>query len=149
MYRHILIATDGSELASRGVDHGLRLARGFGARVTVLTVTERFPVMAGAAGEAWAAAAAELEVFDSRQAEHAQEVLRKAQEAAAAMGVPSEGVHVADAIPAEAIVAEATTRGADLVVMASHGRRGLGRLILGSQTAEVLAHSTVPVLVVR
>lgn len=149
MYHHILIATDGSELATRGLEQGLSLAKSLGARVTVITVTERFPVFAGAAGEAWAAAAAELESFDSRQAQMAAEVLAAATTAAAAAGVPADTLHVADALPATAIVEAAAKAGCDLIVMSSHGRRGLGRLLLGSQTAEVLAHSPVAVLVIR
>ena len=149
MYHHILIATDGSELATRGLDQGLSLAKSLGARVTVITVTERFPVFAGAAGEAWAAAAAELESFDSRQAQMAAEVLTAAASAASAAGVPAETLHVPDALPATAIVEAAAKAGCDLIVMSSHGRRGLGRLLLGSQTAEVLAHSPVAVLVIR
>ncbi|MBE2278263.1 MAG: universal stress protein [Rhodobacteraceae bacterium] len=149
MYNHILISTDGSELAGRGVDHGLALARALGSRVTFLVVTERFPIFAGAAGEAWTAAAAELETYETRQRELADQLLTAAKGEAERCGVPASTEHVPDSMPAPAIVETATRLGCELIVMSSHGRQGLQRLILGSQTSEVLASSTIPVLVVR
>ena len=149
MYSHILISTDGSEVAAKGLDHGLTLAKALGARVTIVTVTERFPAYVGAAAAGWFPSPEEIEGYDSRQAEIATEVLTGAQAAAAKVGVPVEVVHVANALPAEAIIDTAKSRDCALICMSSHGRRGLGRLLLGSQTAEVLAHSPVPVLVVR
>jgi nucleotide-binding universal stress UspA family protein len=150
MYKHILISTDGSEVAQKGVDHGLSLAKSLGARATVVTVTERFPVFAqaGIAG-AWAPAPVEMAQYEAAQKEIAQKVLAAVEAAADKLGVPAETVHVAEAYPAEAIVDLAKARDCSLIVMASHGRRGLRRLVLGSQTSEVLANSPVPVLVVR
>lgn len=149
MYHHILIATDGSELGTKGLDHGLTLARALGARVTVITVTERFPTYALSAGEVWIAAAEMEGEFDNRQKQVAEGVLKAARAAADKIGVTADMLHVPGAQPAEAIVATARDRGCSLICMSSHGRRGLGRLLLGSQTAEVLAHSPLPVLVVR
>lgn len=149
MYHHILISTDGSELGCKGLDHGLTLAKALGARVTVITVTERFPAYAISAGEVWITAA-ELEgEFETKQRQLAEDILATARDAAEKIGVPAEMLHVANALPAEAIVTAARERDCSLICMSSHGRRGLGRLLLGSQTAEVLAHSPVPVLVVR
>ncbi len=149
MYHHILISTDGSELGTKGLDHGLTLAKALGAKVTVITVTERFPAYAISAGEVWITAA-ELEgEFESNQQKLAEGILTAAREAADRIGVPAEMLHVPNAQPAEAIVTAARDRECSLICMSSHGRRGLGRLLLGSQTAEVLAHSPVPVLVVR
>lgn len=149
MYHHILISTDGSELATKGLDHGLTLAKALGSKVTVITVTERFPSYAISAGEVWIAAGDLEAEFEARQQELADRILDTAREAAEKIGVSAEMLHVPNALPAEAIVATARARECSLICMSSHGRRGLGRLLLGSQTAEVLTHSPVPVLVVR
>jgi nucleotide-binding universal stress UspA family protein len=146
MYKHVLIPTDGSEVAQKGVDHGLSLARSVGAKVTIVMVTERFPV---APGPDWIPGPTEIADYDARQKEGAAKVLGEIKAAADRLGVVSDAVHVPEAQPAEAIVATANKRQCDLVVMASHGRRGLSRLLLGSQTSEVLVSSPVPVLVVR
>jgi nucleotide-binding universal stress UspA family protein len=150
MYNHILISTDGSEVAQKGVDHGLSLAKSLGARVTIITVTERFPVYAeaGIAGT-WVPGPDEIAHYDAGRKEMAQKVLAAVEAAAKKLGVPADTVHVPDAYPAEAIVELAKARDCSLIVMSSHGRRGLRKLVLGSQTSEVLANSPVPVLVVR
>ncbi|MFZ5673238.1 MAG: universal stress protein [Pseudomonadota bacterium] len=149
MYKHILISTDGSKVGQNGVDHGLSLAKSLGAHVTLITVTERHPLVAGGAGAAWAAGVPDIATFQEAQTQYAKQVLDSAKLAAARLGVDASVLHVPDAYPAEAIVDAAKSEGCSLIVIASHGRRGLGRLLLGSQTAEVLAHSPVPVLVVR
>ena len=150
MYKHILISTDGSEVAQKGVDHGLSLAKSLGARVTIIMATERFPVSVhtGIAG-GWIPGPEEMSRYEAGQKEIAQEVLTAVAAAAKMIGVPADTVHVPEAYPAEAIVELAKARDCSLIVMASHGRRGLRKLVLGSQTAEVLADSPVPVLVVR
>lgn len=148
MYKHILIPTDGSECAGRGVEQGLALAKALGARVTLVTVTEPMPVFVGAAGLAWDPTLV-MGDYDKHADAAAKAVLEAAQRLAAAQGVSAETLHSPRAQPAEAIVDAAKAQGCDLIVMASHGRRGVRRLILGSQTAEVVAHSEVPVLVVR
>jgi nucleotide-binding universal stress UspA family protein len=151
MYKHILISTDGSEVAQKGVDHGLSLAKNLGARVTIIMVTERFPVSVhtgiGAAG--WIPGPEEIARYEARQKEFAQKVLAAVEAAAKKLGVPADTVHVPEAYPAETIIEVAKARDCSLIVMASHGRRGLRKLVLGSQTSEVLAGSPVPVLVVR
>jgi len=150
MYKHILISTDGSEVAQKGVDHGLSLAKSLGTPVTIIMVTERFPVSVynGIAG-GWIPGPEEMARYEARQKEFAQEVLAAVGAAAKKLGVPADTVHVPEAYPAEAIVEMAKARDCSLIVMASHGRRGLRKLVLGSQTSEVLAGSPVPVLVVR
>lgn len=145
MYKSILIPTDGSEFAAKGVEAGLALARALGAKVALVMVTEAIPAYAGLDGAAYAAAFAD---FDKLQAQSAAKVLASVKQQAEALGLIAETHHVARAQPAEAIVATAEAQGSDLIVMASHGRRGVRRLVLGSQTAEVLAHSAIPVLVV-
>lgn len=139
MYKHILISTDGSELAQKGVDHGLSLAKTLGSTVTVITVTEPYPLQSAATRASWIEA----------QANHAEAALSAARDMAAKAEVKIEVVHTTDQSPAEAIVEAAKKLGCDLIVMASHGRRGVSRLLLGSQTAEVVHYSAIPVLVVR
>ena len=149
MYKHILISTDGSEVAQKGVDHGLSLAKSLGAKVTIVTVTEPFPYHASAAGAGWVPIPADISGYEEGQKQAAEKLLANVRESASRAGVSAAVLHVPDAQPAEAIVEAAKIEGCSLIVMASHGRRGLGRLLLGSQTSEVLAHSPVPVLVVR
>jgi nucleotide-binding universal stress UspA family protein len=145
MYSHILIPTDGTELAERGVDHGLRLAQALGARVTVLSVV--VPA-SGLAREALVQGEA-FEVYERKTEEVMARLEASVASKAAAIGTEARFLQVTDAEPAEAIVRAAETHGCDLIVMASHGREGLERILIGSQTGRVLAHSTVPVLVVR
>ncbi len=146
MYKHILVSTDGSDLARKGLDQGLALAKSLGAKVTIVTVTERLPIYAGFDGGLTALAYSD---YTASQRAGAEQVLSAAKAAAAGSGVAVETVLIENALPAEAIITTAKARGCDLIAIASHGRRGLGRLVLGSVTVEVLTHSDVPVLVVR
>ena len=148
MYKHILIATDGSELAARGTDHGLALAGPLGAKVTVLSVTE--PLRPAAAR------AARMGGIDNPTTRYDQQIdddmkkrFQSISERAAKHKIDIELIHEIDDFPAEAILRTAKMRGCDLIIMSSHGRRGAARLLLGSQTAEVLANTKLPVLVVR
>jgi len=149
MYKKILIATDGSELAGKGVAHGLELARGLGASVTFLNVSEAFPTLAWGGAMAGYVAADELVNYEESARKYAREVLDKCKAEADAAGVSAKTLHIENRTPAEAILDVARSEGSDLIVMASHGRRGLGRLVLGSQTAEVVSLTEIPVLVVR
>lgn len=149
MYTHILVATDGSELAQRGVEHGLSLARRLGAKVSILNVSEPVPAYAMGAEFGAAGPLVDLEAYRQSGREAADRILGKAKAAAETAGVPAETIHVELMRPAEAIVDTAKERGCNLIVMASHGRSGFGRLFLGSQAIETLTHSPVPVLVVR
>jgi nucleotide-binding universal stress UspA family protein len=145
MYKHILIATDGSELAGKAVAAGLKLAKLLGAKVTAITVSE--PYTALAAGEM--ALAFPYEEYEKSVAEGAQRILAGVGDAAKASGVDCTTLHVPNRFAADAIVDCAKDKGCDLIVMASHGRRGLSKLLLGSETVRVLTHSEVPVLVCR
>ncbi|MGC4024607.1 MAG: universal stress protein [Mesorhizobium sp.] len=149
MYSHILISTDGSELAQRGIDHGLSLAKALGAKVTIITVTEPIPFPAGAAGAGWVPTATDIAGYEKAQKEQAEQLLGTVRQQAEKLDLKGKYIHAPDSWPAEAILQAAKAEGCNLIVMASHGRRGLGRLILGSQTSEVLAGSPVPVLVVK
>lgn len=149
MYKHILIATDGSDFALQGVDHGLALAAALGAKVTILTATPPFPVIAGVMGDAHYASAEMMQDYDRSQREIAEQLLADMVTRAAAHKVVPDTVHVAISGPADAIIRIAKERDCDLICMASHGRRGLKRMLLGSQAAEVVSHAAVPVLIIR
>jgi len=148
MYDHILIATDGSKLADHGVTRGLELAKAINAKVTVVTVTE-----------AWRALEMVTEVktgnpdpfteFEAAAAEVAQKRLAAVKNAAEKMGLSCEFVHVADQHAAEGIASTAKAKGCDLIVIASHGRRGVRKAILGSVASEVITVSEVPILLVK
>ena len=149
MYTHILIATDGSDLAAKGIDQGVRLAQKLGASVTVVTVTEPWVSIGTDATFGWGGYSNPLDEYEKASDESAKAILTKAKEAAAAIGADVKTLHIPNQYPADAIVNAAQELGADLIVMASHGRRGLGRLLLGSQAAQVLTHSNVPVLIIK
>ena len=145
MFKHLLIGTDGSELAERAASHGLELAKVVNARVTAVTVTE--PWSAVLVGEA--ALALPYASYEKGTAENAAKILGRAADMAKKAGVTCATVHVKEQFPAEGIIAAAKEKGCDLIVMASHGRRGLAKLLLGSEATKVLALSSVPVLICR
>src|SRR5262249_38843204 len=150
MYANILLSTDGSDVARNGVKHGIALAKALNAKVTVITVTEPPPVYYGgphAAG--WMPSQEEVDRFDAACKERAGKVLDEARAMAEQIGLSAELLHVPNAHPATAIIETAKFGGCDLIVMGSHGLRGLRKLLLGSQTSEVLADGSVPVLVVH
>lgn len=148
MYKHILIATDGSELATKALEHGLSLAKRDNAKVTCVTVTEQWSAF-DMAHEVQVRKGNPVERFEEVAAVAANRILDDAAQRAKAHGVVCERIHVNDQHPAEGIVEAAKESGCDLIVMASHGRRGVSRLLLGSQAYEVLTHCTVPALIVR
>ncbi|MDG4676343.1 universal stress protein [Shinella sp. 838] len=115
---------------------------------TIIIVTERFPYYVSG-GVGWVGLPMDVESYDAAQKEFADQQLKRVQEAADKIGVSADLLHVENANPADAILEAAVARGCSLIVMSSHGRRGVGRLLLGSQTNSVLTHSPVPVLVVR
>ena len=149
MHKHILVPTDGSETAQRGVDYALALARDLGAKVTVLTITDPYSRDGITARASWIRSDEQVNEFNRGQKEAADKVLKKVKADAGKMGVDIALLQVSEARPAEAILQTAAVRGAHQIVIGSHGRRGMNRFLLGSQTAEVLAHAVVPVLVVK
>lgn len=149
MYERILITADGSELAQKGVEHGLSLAKSLGAKVTIVTVTEPVPMAGTATLAGYIPVPVDIDEYDAGQKEFADRVLSAAKAVAEKAGVDAATLHIPNRFAADAIVEAAPKIGAGLIVMASHGRRGIGRLLLGSQTLEVLTHSSIPVLVVR
>jgi nucleotide-binding universal stress UspA family protein len=148
MYRHILAATDGSDSANKAVRHAAALAKATGARLTLVNVTQMWPSL-DIAHAAEAGIKDPVGEYEAMAARSAEKVLAAAKAVATADGWATETLHIRDRAPAEGIVAAAADKGCDLIVMATHGRRGLGRLLLGSQAVEVLTTSKVPVLVVR
>lgn len=148
MYKHILIATDGSIIAQKGVEHGLQLAKSVGSKATIVIVTKPYPLQ-GTTVTGWVAGDNDIRRYDVSQKEFADTVFGAAKQVADKIGIAPELLQVTADSAAEAIVEQAQELGCDLVVMASHGRRGVGRLLLGSQTAKVVQYAKTPVLVVR
>jgi nucleotide-binding universal stress UspA family protein len=145
MYKNLLIATDGSELADKGVAHGLELAKALGAKVTIVTVSE--PWTAFIPGEV--GATFPVEEYEQAIEANASATLAAVTKRAEAAGVACTQLHVKDQFPAEGVLETAKKERCDLIVMASHGRSGVQRLLLGSQTNKVVTQSTIPVLVCR
>lgn len=145
MYRNICIPTDGSPLSNLAVERGLALAKALGARATVLSVIQPFHAIAYSPE----LIADSREAYDRHAEQHAAQYLLEAEAKAKALGVACETVAAKDEHPYAAIISAAEAKGCDLIAMASHGRRGVTALVLGSETLKVLTHSTIPVLVFR
>jgi nucleotide-binding universal stress UspA family protein len=148
MYTKILVSTDGSELATNGITHAVALAKLLKASLFIVTVTELWPALEVGYSMSHGNKNV-IQDFEDEAAKSARLILDKAGEVANSQGVECKLIHVPDKHPAEGIIAAAEEAGANLIVMASHGRRGVRRLLLGSQAAEVIAHSKVPVLIIR
>lgn len=148
MYKRILIATDGSELAAKALAHGVALAKELKASLCVVTVTEAWSSL-DLARMARMGNRNPVIQYEEMVTLAAGNILDHAVEFAKSQGVACEPIHVRDKHPAEGIIATANEKGCDLIVMASHGRRGVNRMLLGSQANEVLTHSQVPALIVR
>ena len=146
MYKHILVPTDGSTLSLKAAKTAGKLARELGAKVTTLVVTPPYTPAHNGESAVYYAATFTRKEFDKGMKAHAEHALGEARKA---LGVEAEGVAVEDRTPWEAIIKHAKSRKCDLIVMASHGRRGLASLLLGSETTKVLTHSKTPVLVCR
>ena len=144
LFKHILIPTDGSELSQMAVKHAIAIAKAVGARVTAMTVQ---PPMTDFIVEGVTITVSDAERAEmSRQFDHRMDAARAE---AKAQNVQLATIQVEDREPWRAIIEVAKQKGADLIVMASHGRRGVSALVLGSETQKLLTHSTVPVLVYR
>lgn len=149
MYARILIASDGSELADRAIDHGVQLAKLAGSEVTIVTVTEPVTIVGGGYATVVGGVVDPIPELIEAQEKSARDLLQRAANRAADQGVTAKTILVDNSFAAEGIVATANEIGAELIIMGSHGRRGLNRLLLGSQTNNVLAHTKLPVLVTR
>ena len=147
MYKRILVATDGSKLAQVAVDHGISLAACTGAELVATQITPRYPKSHFEGS--LPLSTAEVSRIEKQWSESAQSVLEAVKEAAKAKGVKVKTVQTKSDMIADAIVAVAKKQNVDLIIMASHGHKGIKRLLLGSETQHVLAQATVPVLVLR
>ena len=145
MFKHILIPTDGSDLSRKAVLYGVQLAKESGAKVTALTLSEPYRV---ASMDAVLVSVGQDE-YEKESGRISEEALDQVKMAAEAAGVPCETIREVHDQPYRAIIDAAHALSCDLIVMASHGRRGISALLLGSETVKVLTHSTIPVLVYR
>lgn len=145
MYKHLLIAIDGSDLAQTALRHGVGLAKSINANVTIVTVSE--PWHAYSAGEL--TMPFPIQEYQDSVAKWATDILAKAKAFADEAGVHNTTIHIKDDYPADGILSSAEKQNCDLIVMASHGRRGISRIVLGSQANHVVTHSTRPVLICR
>jgi nucleotide-binding universal stress UspA family protein len=145
MYKQILIPTDGSDLSRKAIEQGVALAKSIGASVVGITVSPSFhtfaidPVMVTETPEQY------QKNCEARAEQH----LGVIRDAAKAARVPCQSVHGISDHPYEAIISAARDKQCDLIFMASHGRRGVSAVVLGSETTKVLTHSKIPVLVCR
>ena len=147
MYQRILIATDGTPLSNKAADHGIELATLAGAEVIVLTVVPRYPVSYIEGG--MSIPVTTVGDVEKQWADAAQAVVDKVKGAAEARGVKAKAVTKRSDLVSESIIATAKKYQCDLIVMASHGRKGIKRVLMGSETTQVLTHSHIPVLVLR
>jgi len=147
MFKHILIPTDGSDLSKKAIKKGIEFAKKIKARVTTIHVVPEFKVIAD---ESFVSLTPEAKRrFEEESLRRARKMLDSIVRQAKAQGVRCAAVAEANDLPYQQIIATAKSSKCDLILMASHGRRGIASVLLGSETAKVLTHSTIPVLVVR
>ena len=147
MYKHILIPTDGSALAKKAIAIGVKFARSVGAKVTGFFAAP--PYLPIVYEDFVPANYMSPQQHEEANAKLAAKYLGAIEKACRQAGVTFQAVHVASEFPADAIIKAAKTKKCDLIFMSSHGRRGVARILLGSQTTHVLTHSNIPVLVCR
>jgi nucleotide-binding universal stress UspA family protein len=147
MYQRILIPTDGSKLSAKAVQTAQQLAELTGAQLLFLNVVPRYPVSYFEGG--MSVTAGEVGQIEKQWADKAQAMVDQLKVKAEARGLKAKAMTVKSDLVAEAVIASAKKNKCDLIVMASHGRKGIKRLLLGSETTHVLTHSPLPVLVLR
>ncbi|CAG0973092.1 TRAP-T-associated universal stress protein TeaD [Burkholderiales bacterium] len=147
MYKHLLVATDGSKLSTKAMTHAIGLAKSLGARLTAFYAAPDYPLPMYADGVVYEPVS--KKEYSAMMAKEAKKILDAAAAKAKAAGVECATVHMIAPAPWEAILAAAKKEKCDVIVMASHGRRGVSALLLGSETQKVLTHGTVPVIVIR
>lgn len=147
MYKKILVATDGSNLSRKAVQSAIGLASVCGASLVALKVVPRYPMSYFEGGVA--IQAAEMTKIEKQWVDEGQAMVDKVAKQAKAKGVSARGITAKSDVVSDAIISAAKKQKCDLIVMASHGRKGVRRLLLGSETNQVLTHSHTPVLVLR
>ena len=147
MYKKILVATDGSTLSKKAVNSAIALAALSGAELVALKVVPRYPQSYFEGG--LAVQATEISRVEKQWVEHGQSIVDAVQKTAESKGVTVKAITVKSDLVSDAIIAAAKKHKCDLIVMASHGRRGIKRVLLGSETQQVLTHTHIPVLVLR
>ena len=147
MYKRILIATDGSPLSDKAVEHGLALAALSGATVVALKVVPRYPRSYFEGG--MPVDANDVKRIETQWGNAAQAMVDGVKAQGSAQGVTVKAIVAKSDLVAEAVISAAKKHKCDMIVMESHGRKGIKRLLLGSETQHVLTHSHIPVLVLR
>ena len=147
MYTRILVATDGSKLSKRAVTQAMELAQSCKSELVVLQVVPPYPISYFEGGIVLDVE--EIKRIEAQWADNGQAVVDAVKKTATAKGITCKAVVSKSDVVSNAIIATAKKHACDLIVMASHGRRGIKRLLLGSETQQVLTHTTTAVLVVR
>ncbi|MEO7885331.1 universal stress protein [Polaromonas sp.] len=147
MYKRILVATDGSSLSKKAVKDAIALSASLGADLVALNVVPRYPTSYFEGGAT--ISPQEVGRIEKVWADKGQALADAVQKSAEAAGVKAKAVIAKSDLVATSILAAAKKNKCDLIVMASHGRKGLSRILLGSETQQVLTHSTIPVLILR
>lgn len=146
-YQHLLVPSDGTQLSNQALEQGIFLAKALGAKLTLLHVQAPLPIPLIGMGDMLDPAT--VESLSATAARETERIVREAKVAGEAAGLQIRTEVVKQDLPYRAIVEAARRHGCDLIVMASHGRKGLSGLLLGSETQRVLLHAPIPVLVVR
>ena len=147
MYHRILVATDGSDLSQKAVTSAINLAALCGAELVAVSVVPRYPQSYFEGS--MALETEEMARIEKQWADKGQAIVDAVRQAAAAKGVTAQAITLNSDVVSDALIAAATKHQCDLIVMASHGRRGIQRLLLGSETQHVLTHASIPVLVLK
>jgi nucleotide-binding universal stress UspA family protein len=145
MFKHVLLPTDGSKLSDKSIRHGIRLAKSLQAKVTALHVIPKYHTFTYQSDMLEAS----REDYTRASEKKAEEFLRHVKRVANSAGVECDTIHAMSDQPFKEIIRTAEKKDCDLILMASHGRKGIEGLLLGSETQKVLTHSKTPVLVYR
>jgi nucleotide-binding universal stress UspA family protein len=149
MFKHILLPTDGSKLSNKAVKRAIQLAQALGAKITAVHVIGEYSLRVQDEGFVMPEIPALKKRFEQEEAARAKKILGAVKESARKANVDCDVVTVSSNVPYEMIIKQASKSKCDLIMMASHGRRGLQGFLLGSETQKVLTHSKIPVLVCR
>ncbi|MES2947888.1 MAG: universal stress protein [Pseudomonadota bacterium] len=147
MYKRILVATDGSDLSTKAINSAIELAALCDAELVAVAVVPRYAQSYFEGGVALPAD--EVRRVEGQWADEGQAIVDSVKTIALASGVPTTALTIQSDVVSDALIAAATKHQCDLIVMASHGRKGIKRLLLGSETQHVLTHGTIPVLVLK